>query len=102
MRRGGSKAHSEGEDRWTVRGFENGHPKYALHVYPGMERSDGWPSDGKSWRGRLLNVNKRCKRLEETDEQTSNDVNEKGEGSRGEPEQAETNMGKEAERNATG
>jgi hypothetical protein len=108
--RGGSKSHTAGENRWTVRGFENGHPKYALHVFPGMERSQGWKSDAKRWRGRWLDVEKRCRRLDQTDfvarqdgcEQTSNDVNEEGQGSQGKGEQVETDKGGQVEPNAIG
>lgn len=93
-----------------MRGFEDGLPKYALHVFPGMDRSEGWPSDAKSFRGRSLDVKKRCRRLDETDfvarqdgcEGMSNNVNEEGQGSREEVEQAETSKGRQAEPNATG
>ena len=69
-----------------MRGFEDGLPKYALHVFPGMDRSEGWPSDAKSFRGRSLDVKKRCRQLDETDfvarqdgcEGMSNNVNEEG------------------------
>ncbi|KAF8334573.1 hypothetical protein F5887DRAFT_1079571 [Amanita rubescens] len=64
---GGSKAHTVDKDCWTARGFEDGHPKYTLHVFPGTERSEGWQGDGKSWRERSLDVMKRCWKLKETD-----------------------------------
>lgn len=104
LRRGGSKAHTKGEDHWTVRGVQDRKSKYTFHVYPGGKKSEGWPDGGKRWRNEELNVEQSCWRLEDTgviareerDQSESSSINGSRDGSWGMVEPVEANVGEVA------
>ncbi|KAF8338577.1 hypothetical protein F5887DRAFT_920002 [Amanita rubescens] len=96
--RGGADAHDQPGDRhWTVRGFQDGHPHYTLHVFPGTKLAEAYNNGGRGWAemvdGRSnygLDIAYRCRRLNmvdtRSDEKTSKDPNEGGRGLQRSPE----------------
>jgi len=80
-----------------VRGFQDGHPHYTLHVFPGTKLAEVYNNGGRGWAEMVdgrpnygLDIAHKCRRLNMvdtgSDEKTSEDPNEGGRGLQRSPE----------------